>query len=147
MQLSYFVTLCSSNCWIELYREVKLLTQEPSKSNHCISCRFDYTRWRNLRVDPGIRARHFGRSSERHRGINWSPEPKFGRYWHLCVAEPSELFQLKYANHRYTADINSTHFKRNNPLVCRVSARYNHSSTGSKQVYLAWRRVYNFFQT
>jgi hypothetical protein len=28
-------------------------------------------------------------------------------------------------------------------LVCRVSARYNHSSTGSKQVYLAWRRVYN----
>jgi hypothetical protein len=33
--------------------------------------------------------------------------------------------------------------QRNNPLVCRVSARYNHGSTGSKQVYLARRRVYN----
>jgi hypothetical protein len=59
------------------------------------------------------------------------------------VAEPSELFRLKCANDRYTADINSTHIKRNNPLVCRVSARYNHSSTGSKQVYLTRRRVYN----
>jgi hypothetical protein len=37
---------------------------------------------------------------------------------------------------------NSTHFKRNNSLVCRVSARCNHGSTGSKQVYLARRRVY-----
>jgi hypothetical protein len=55
------------------------------------------------------------------------------------VAEPPELFRLKCANHRYTADINSTHFKQNNPLVCRVSARYNHGSTGSKQVYLARR--------
>jgi hypothetical protein len=53
------------------------------------------------------------------------------------VAEPPELFRLKCASHRYTADNNLTHFKRNNPLVCRVSARYNHSSTGSKQVYLA----------
>jgi hypothetical protein len=53
------------------------------------------------------------------------------------VAEPPELFQLKCANDRYAAGINSTHFKRNNPLVCRVSARYNHGSTGSKQVYLA----------
>jgi hypothetical protein len=59
------------------------------------------------------------------------------------VAEPSELFWLKCVNHLYTADINSTHFKRNNPLVCRLSARYNHDSTGSKQVYLALRRVYN----
>jgi hypothetical protein len=59
------------------------------------------------------------------------------------VAEPSELFRLKRASHRYTGDHNSTHFKRNNPLVCRVTARYNHGSTGSKQVYLAWRRVYN----
>jgi hypothetical protein len=59
------------------------------------------------------------------------------------VAEPPELFWLKCANHPYTADINSRHFKRNNPLVCRVSARYNHGSTGSKQVYLARRRVYN----
>jgi hypothetical protein len=46
-------------------------------------------------------------------------------------------------NDRYTAGINSTHFKWNNPLVCRVSARYNHGLTGSKQVYLARRRVYN----
>jgi hypothetical protein len=59
------------------------------------------------------------------------------------VAKPPELFRLKCASHRYTADINSTHFKRNNPLVCQVSARYNHGSTGSKQVYLARRRVYN----
>jgi hypothetical protein len=28
-------------------------------------------------------------------------------------------------------------------LVCRVSAWYNHGSTGPKQVYLARRRVYN----
>jgi hypothetical protein len=59
------------------------------------------------------------------------------------VVEPPELFRLKCANGRYTAGINSMHFKRNNPLVCRVSARYNHGSTGSKQVYLARRRVYN----
>jgi hypothetical protein len=59
------------------------------------------------------------------------------------VAELTELFRLKCASHRYTADNNSTHFKRNNPLVCGVSARYNHGSTGSKQVYLARRRVYN----
>jgi hypothetical protein len=62
------------------------------------------------------------------------------------VAEPPELFRLKCASHRYTADTNSTHFKRNNPLVCRVFARYNHGSTGSKQVYLARRRVYNCTQ-
>jgi hypothetical protein len=59
------------------------------------------------------------------------------------VAEPPELFRLKCASHRYTADTNSTHFKRNNPLVCRVSARCNHGSTGSKQIYLTRRRVYN----
>jgi hypothetical protein len=53
------------------------------------------------------------------------------------VAEPPELFQLNCASHRYTADNNSMHFKRNNPLVCRVSTRYNQGSTGSKQVYLA----------
>jgi hypothetical protein len=61
----------------------------------------------------------------------------------LPVAEPPELFRLKCASHRYLADTNSTHFKRNNPLVCRVFARYNHGSAGSKQVYLARRRVYN----
>jgi ribonuclease HI len=55
------------------------------------------------------------------------------------VAEPPELFRFKCASHRCSADTNSTHFKRNNPLVCRVSARYNHGSTESKQVYLARR--------
>jgi hypothetical protein len=59
------------------------------------------------------------------------------------VAELPELFWLKCASHLYTADINSTHFKWNNLFVCRVSAQYNHGSTGSKQVYLARRRVYN----
>jgi hypothetical protein len=59
------------------------------------------------------------------------------------VAESPELFRLKCANDHYAAVIISTHFKRNNPLVCRVSSRYNHGSTGSKQVYLARRRVYN----
>jgi hypothetical protein len=58
------------------------------------------------------------------------------------VAEPPELFRLKCANDRCTTAISSTHFKQNNPLVCRVSARYNHGSTGSKQVYLARRRVH-----
>jgi hypothetical protein len=60
-----------------------------------------------------------------------------------AMAEPPELFRLKCARHRYTTDTASTHFKRNNPLVCGVTARYNHGSTGSKQVYLARRRVYN----
>jgi hypothetical protein len=46
------------------------------------------------------------------------------------VAEPPELFRLKCASHHCPADANSTYFKRNNPLVCRVSARYNHGSTG-----------------
>jgi hypothetical protein len=59
------------------------------------------------------------------------------------VAEPSKLFRLNCSSHRYTTDTNSTHFKRNNLLVCRVSTRYNHGSTGSKQVYLVRRRVYN----
>jgi hypothetical protein len=59
------------------------------------------------------------------------------------VAEPPELFRLECASPCYTADTNSTHSKRNNPLVYRVSARCNHGSTGSKQVYLAWRRVYS----
>jgi hypothetical protein len=53
----------------------------------------------------------------------------------LCVDYcPSELFRFKCASHRYTDDTNSTHFKRHNPLVCRVSARYNHGSKGSMQV-------------
>jgi hypothetical protein len=61
----------------------------------------------------------------------------------MSVAEPPELFRHKCASHRYTADTNSTHFKRNTPLASRVSARCNHGSTGLKQVYLARRRVYN----
>jgi hypothetical protein len=59
------------------------------------------------------------------------------------VAEPPELFRLKCVCHRYPGDINSMHFRRDNPLVCRVSARCNHGSIGSKQVYLAWKRVYS----
>jgi hypothetical protein len=59
------------------------------------------------------------------------------------VAEPPELFQLKCASHHSPADTNSTHFKWNNPLVCQVSARYSHGSTGPKQVYLARWRFYN----
>jgi hypothetical protein len=58
------------------------------------------------------------------------------------VAEPPELFRLKCANDHRTTAINLTLFKRNSPLVCRVSTRYNHGSTGPKQVYLARRRVY-----
>jgi hypothetical protein len=58
------------------------------------------------------------------------------------VAEPPELFRLKCANDYHTIAISLTHFKRNNPLVCRVFARYNHGSTGSKQVHLARRRVH-----
>jgi hypothetical protein len=60
-----------------------------------------------------------------------------------AVAEPPELSRFKCASHRYTADTNSTDFKRNNPLVCRISARCSHGSTGSKQVYLTRRWVYN----
>jgi hypothetical protein len=60
----------------------------------------------------------------------------------IFVVEPLELFWLKCASRCYTADTNSTHFKRNNSMVCRVTARCNHSSTGLKQVYLARRRVY-----
>jgi hypothetical protein len=63
-----------------------------------------------------------------------------------AVAEPPELFQLKCTSYRYTADTNSMHFKWNNPLVCRVSARCNHGSIGLKQVYLARRRVHNHIQ-
>jgi hypothetical protein len=68
-----------------------------------------------------------------------STQPSFFSKAEELVAEPPELFWLKCASHRYTADTNSTHFKRNNPLVRRVSARSNHGSTGSKQVYLAQR--------
>jgi hypothetical protein len=43
---------------------------------------------------------------------------------------PLELFRLKRASHHYTSDTNSTHFRRNNPWVCRVIARFNHGFTG-----------------
>jgi hypothetical protein len=59
-----------------------------------------------------------------------------------AVAEPPELFRLMCAIDRRTTAISLTRFKRNKPLVCRVSARYNHGSTGPKQVYLARRRVH-----
>jgi hypothetical protein len=49
-----------------------------------------------------------------------------------AVAEPPELFRLKCASHHYTGDTNSTHFKWNNPLVCRVTARFNHGYAGSR---------------
>jgi hypothetical protein len=45
-----------------------------------------------------------------------------------AVAEPPELFRLKCANDHRTTAIRLTHFKRNNSLVCWVSARYNHGS-------------------
>jgi hypothetical protein len=72
-----------------------------------------------------------------------SAVPNYEWWGYVHVAELPELFRLKHASHRYTGDTNLTHFKRNNPLVSRVIARYNHGSTGSKQVYLARRRVYN----
>jgi hypothetical protein len=65
---------------------------------------------------------------------------------HPFVAKPPELFRLKCTSYHYIADTNSMHFKRNNPLVCRISARCNHGSTGSKQVYLARRQVHNHIQ-
>jgi hypothetical protein len=42
------------------------------------------------------------------------------------MAEPLELFQLKCADHCYTGDMTSTHFKWNNPMVCRVTSQWNH---------------------
>jgi hypothetical protein len=39
------------------------------------------------------------------------------------VPEPLELFRLKCADHCYTGDMTSTHVKRNNPMVCRVTSR------------------------
>jgi hypothetical protein len=71
----------------------------------------------------------------RTRGEGQSPFGKMVKcddFVNIFVAEPIELFRFKCVSHRYTADNNSMHFKQNNPLVCRVSARYNHGSTGSK---------------
>jgi hypothetical protein len=62
----------------------------------------------------------------------------FDRQQHLtpqnmnhAVAEQPKLFRFKYADHRYTGDRVSTHFKRNNALVCWVTARFNHGYTRS----------------
>jgi hypothetical protein len=78
-------------------------------------------------------------------GLNRSQKRRVQRLRSLeeAVVEPPELFRLKCACHGYPGDINSTHFRQDNPLVRRVSARCNHGSTGSKQVYLARRQVYS----
>jgi hypothetical protein len=39
---------------LQLYREIKSLTQAPSHLNHCIPCRIDDARRRRLRTSPGI---------------------------------------------------------------------------------------------
>jgi hypothetical protein len=105
-----------------------------------------------VKVDTTLSPKH-GVILEGHCRPGTNPTPRTSQteqrmarldYLFGFVAEPPKLFQLKCASHRYTADTNSMHFKRNNPLVCRVSARCNHGSTGSKQVYLARRRVYNY---
>jgi hypothetical protein len=83
--------------------------------------------WQILR--PGVPFRIIACRGEE----DWQP---------VNVAEPLELFRLKCAIDRRTTAISLTHFKRNNPLVCRVSARFNHGSAGSKQVYLARWRVH-----
>jgi hypothetical protein len=41
----------------------------------------------------------------------------------VFVVEPLELFRLKCADHCYTDNMTSTHFKQNNPMVCRVTSR------------------------
>jgi hypothetical protein len=89
--------------------------------------------------DTGAMHSFITRSFVEHHGIHTST---LKRGTVVYVAEPLELFRLKYVINRRTTAISSTHFKRNNSLVCRVSARYNHGSAGSKQVYLARRRVY-----
>jgi hypothetical protein len=47
------------------------------------------------------------------------------------MTELPELFQFKCADHCYTGDRISMRFKRNNSLVCRVTARFNHGYIGS----------------
>jgi hypothetical protein len=61
-------------------------------------------------------------------------------YIYICCGRTAWIIPAQV---RMSGDINSTHFRRNNPLVCRVSARCNHGSIGLKQVYLARRRVYS----
>jgi hypothetical protein len=74
-----------------------------------------------------------------HRELACSIHPpnKYSMCYVICLqvcgrTNPLELFQLKCASHNYTGDTNSMHFKRNNPLICRVTARFNHGYTGSR---------------
>jgi hypothetical protein len=69
---------------LQLYREIKSLTQAPSHLNHCILCRIDDARRRRLWASPGTRPRVFWRLDKRRRESNWSTELKFGILWHSC---------------------------------------------------------------
>lgn len=40
----------------------------------------------------------------------------------ILVAESPELTQFKYANHYLESNSANSHFKRSNPLVCRVTS-------------------------
>jgi hypothetical protein len=55
---------------LQLYREIKYLTQAPSQLNYCISCRINDARRRRLRVGLGTRPRVFRRPDKRRRGSN-----------------------------------------------------------------------------
>jgi hypothetical protein len=78
-----YMSLCSF-VGLQLYHEIKSLTQAPSDLNHCILCRINDARRRRLQASPGTRPRVFWRPDKRCRGSNWSSEPKFGNLWHSC---------------------------------------------------------------
>jgi hypothetical protein len=69
---------------LQLYCEIKSLTQAASHLNHCIPCRINDARRRRLRASPGTRPRVFWRPDKCRRESNWSSEPKFGNPWHSC---------------------------------------------------------------
>jgi hypothetical protein len=81
---SCFMNSCVLISGLQLYHEMKYLTQTPSQINCCISCRINDARRRRLRVGLRTRPRVFWRSGKRRRGSNWSSEPKFGSPWHSC---------------------------------------------------------------
>jgi hypothetical protein len=60
-------------------------------------------------------------TARRRLRLRWQPRGG-GEGFKGDVVESPKLFQLKRASHGYTGDLNSTHFKRNNPWVCRVTA-------------------------